>query len=116
MSLSLREELATFTGTRGYVKSSFGRLRLTEGIHYLRKTTECYWLIDIVESWYPFLKSRPFQVWRIVVNDDRSAEVTCREYSRDYFIVRQAIHYTSFPMRDFSFFLKDNVVMLRSEY
>ena len=48
-------ELGQFTGTTCYYRSTFGRLLLTEGAHYLRERLSCYWLVDVVESYQPQL-------------------------------------------------------------
>lgn len=109
-------ELAQFTGTTRYYRSSFGRLLLTEGAHYLRERLNCYWLIDIVESYQPKLKEKPFQLWGITVNEDNSALVEMREDSGLEPLVRQAIPYTDFKLKQYEFFCIDGVVLLKSEY
>lgn len=109
-------ELRQFTGSMEYYKSSFGRLKVTEGAHYLRERLDCYWLIDIVESYQPDLKDKPFQIWRIQVNLDRSAVVEMREDSDLEPAVRQEIPWTDFPLWQYEFYCIDGVVLLKSEY
>jgi len=47
----LLSELAQFTGTTAYHRSSLGGLLLTDGAHHLRERANCYWLIDVIESY-----------------------------------------------------------------
>ena len=112
----IHSELEQFTGTTQYYKSAFGRLLLTDGAHYLRERLECYWLIDIVESYQPKFRDKPFQLWSIQVNPDRSAIVEMREDSGLEPLVRQAIPYTDFKLKKYEFFCIDSVVLLKSEY
>lgn len=109
-------ELEQFTGTTSYYRSSFGKLLLTEGIHYLRERLDCYWLIDVVESYQPELKEVPFQVWSIDVKQDKSAVVEMKEDTGLEPIVRQEISYTDFKLPQYEFYCIDGVVLLKSEY
>lgn len=109
-------ELEQFTGTTSYYKSSFGKLLLTDGAHYLRERLDCYWLIDVVESYQPMLKHIPFQLWSIDVKQDKSAVVEMREDTGLDAIIRQEISYTDFKLKQYEFFCIDGVVLLKSEY
>ena len=109
-------EFEQFTGTTKYYRSTFGRLLLTEGIHYMRERLNCYWLIDIVESYQPQLKDKRFQLWSIQVNKDKSALVEMREDSGLEPLVKQALQYTDFKLKQYEFFCIDRVVLLKSEY
>jgi len=115
-SQKILSELAQFTGTTSYYKSSFGRLLLTDGAHYLRERLDCYWLIDIVESYQPQLKDKRFQVWSIDVKPDNSAIVEMKEDTGLEPIVRQEIGWTDFKLKQYEFFCIDGVVLLKSEY
>lgn len=112
----LKEDLNHFTGTEKYYASSFGGLKLTDGIHYLRETANCYWFIDIIESYQHKLKDIHFQLWKIVVNDDRTAVVTCIEDIDQPNLVKQELQYTDFPLKEFECYCIDGVVLLKSEY
>ena len=109
-------ELEQFTGTTRYYKSGLGSLLLTEGVHYLRERLECYWLIDVVESYQPRLRDTPFQVWSIGVRQNRSALVEMREDTGLEPIVQQNIPYTDFKLKQYEFLCIDRVVLLKSEY
>lgn len=109
-------ELEQFIGTTQYYRSSFGRLLLTDGVHFLRERLNCYWLIDIVESYQELLRDKHFQLWSINVMPDRAALVEMREDSGLEPLVKQDIPYTDFKLKKYEFFCIDNVVLLKSEY
>lgn len=109
-------ELEQFTGTTKYYKSTFGTLLLTEGIHYFREKLECYWLIDIVESYQPKIKNVPFQIWSINKAPDDSAIVEMKEDSGLEPIIQQEIPYTDFKLKNYEFYCVDGIVLLKSEY
>lgn len=111
----LEDELAQFTGTSQYYRNFTGLL-YTDGIKYLADRANCYWLIDLVGSYQPRLGNVPFQLWQLKVHDDKSALVTMVEDTGQPVKVRQAIPYTDFPLKDFSFYCVDKVMMLKSEY
>jgi len=114
--MSLIQELMGFTGTEQYHATTFGKLKVTDGIHYLREKANCYWLIDIVESYQDKLKNVPFQLWRIEVHKDKSFTVTCREDTNTPNLVKQEAEYTDFPLDQFEFYCVQGVVMLKGEY
>ena len=113
---AILEELAQFTGTERYYRSTFGGLLLTDGVHYLRERLECYWLIDIVESYQPELKNVPIQLWNIDKKKNDSAIIEAREDIGLDALVSQKIPYTDFKLDSYEFFCIDKVVLLKSEY
>jgi hypothetical protein len=112
---SLEVELAEFTGTQHYYRNFTGLL-YTDGVSYLAGQAECYWLIDLVGSYQPQLQDVPFQVWRIKVNEDNSALVTMVEDTGRPVKVSQRIPFTDFPLKTFSFYCIDGVMLLKGEY
>jgi len=116
--MSLLAELNTFTGTSQYYKASpLYNLNLTDGTKYLAEKTGCYWLIDIVGSYQgePKVKAEGFQVWKLKVNDDKSAVVTCEDGNYNE-IIRQDIPFTDFPLKEISVWVQNGVCFLPSEY
>ncbi len=111
----LEAELSQFHGTLHYYKNFTGLL-YTDGIKYLAERGECYWLIDLVGSYQPQLGNMPFQVWRLQVRDDKSALATMVEDTGEPVKVRQEIPFTDFPLKTFSFYCIDNIMLLKSEY
>ena len=113
--MGLEEDLGQFTGTQQYYRNFTGLL-YTDGVHYLAEHAGAYWLIDLVGSYQHKLRSVPFQLWELKVNDDKSALVTMREDDGLRAKVRQEIEYTDFPLQRFSWYTVHNVMMLKNEY
>lgn len=115
----LEAELAEFSGTQHYYRNFTGLL-YTDGISHLAEHAGCYWLIDLVGSYQSQLQDVPFQVWRIEVNKDHSAQVTMVEDTDRPVRIRQSIPFTDFPFPDFSFYCCVDelapVMLLKSEY
>jgi len=118
----LLNELNNFSGTTCYYKSSFGKLKITEGMHYLRENANCYWLIDIVESVQALKKIKEnncFIVWRIEVNpDSKKWKVTAwsdTPYKSDLLYLQEG-EYTDFPLTEYEFYQCGDVLLLKGEY
>jgi hypothetical protein len=109
-------ELNQFIGTTQYYPSSFGKLNLTDGVQYLREKGNCYWFIDIIESYQPKLRNVGFQIWGISVNEDKTATVYCKEDTNRKPLITQKLEYADFPLDDFELYCIDDVVLLKSEY
>ena len=115
------EELASaldeFTGTDGYHKHWLG-LRYTDGVKFLADNAGAYWLIDAIGSHQPTCKNDKmlcdFQIWRLEVHDDRSAELICLRDSNDE-AFRQHLEFTDFPKIGLKLYLENGVLMLPSE-
>ena len=113
--MGLDGELAQFTGTQHYYKDFTGLL-FTDGVKYLADEVGCYWLIDLVGSHQPDVGYVRFQLWKLEVVEELSAVVTMREDIGQPVLVRQTIPYTDFPLKEFSFYCIDNIMLLKSEY
>ena len=114
----LQQNLKQFCGTSCYYPSSFRRLKLTEGAHYLRMKADCFWLIDIIESYHleEPVKSTPFQIWKLLVNlEDHTGKVVCEDGNGNQ-IVEQELTYTDFPLEEITLWCIDKVVLLPNEY
>lgn len=117
--IKLENELAHFIGTEHYYPSTFGNLKLTDGVQYLGARAGAFWFIDIIESYYltdKKIRNSPFLIWGIKVNKDRTALVYCKEDSDQENLVTQEIEYTDFPLDEFELYCIDGVVLLKSEY
>jgi len=117
--------LNNFHGTQQYYKSTFGKLKLTEGINYLRNKVNCYWLIDIVESVQHLkkIKENSFIVWKIEVKDNsfivKAYSDIANTNSKDnkkYILYEQEGDYTDFPLKEFEFYQINDVLLLKGEY
>ena len=89
---------------------------LTDGVLNVARTTECFWLIDLIYSHQINQRlDKSFQVWKLQVSPkDHSAVV--RRYNDQTLIVTQKIPYTDFPLDEIKLYLIDGVILLPSEY
>jgi len=114
----LIKELKQFHGTENYYKSTFGKLKLTDGINYLRNKVNCFWLIDIVES-VQHLKqikeNSEFLLWKIEVKDDKF-KVSVKTDTNEPILYEQEGDYTDFPLEHFEFYQINDVILLKEEY
>lgn len=79
--MSLDDELNAFTGTTRYFRHPSGIL-FTEGVNYLAESAGAYWLIDVVASYQPRVRSERFQLWELTTSPDRTGRVTMRADSQ----------------------------------
>ena len=117
----LLNELEKFYGTENYYTSTFKKLLLTDGVHFLREAANCYWLIDVVESVQHLKKVKDnssFIVWKIEKHDTGRATVTGWNDTphKSELLYMQELVYTDFPLKEFEFYQCGNVLLLKSEY
>ena len=112
---AIEAQLRHFTGTQNYYRNFTGLL-YTDGVRYLAEQAGSYWLIDLVGSYQPKLLDARFQVWNLEVKEDNSALVTMIEDDGEPIRVSQEISFTDFPLKNFSFYCIDGVMLLKSEY
>jgi len=127
----LKKGLQQCTGTTQYFRHSLSRLQYTEGIQYLAKNAECYWLIDAIASYqHQLIKKeslQEFQLWLLVVGNDhefikpashQDAVLTCWEdtpKAGDKPVVRQNIPFTDFPLPEMKLYVQELILMLPDE-
>jgi len=136
----LRTRLDHFHGTHEYHRlNQMFKLVATDGVAWLMKNAEAYWLFDAIGSYQPRLAKieelREFQYWLLSVGgrgeigDDvrypmmvpkerNVAVLTCwRDTPKVGLkpVVRQVIEYSDFPLSETSFYLQEGVLMLPSE-
>ncbi|WP_428307997.1 DUF6876 family protein [Lacipirellula sp.] len=127
----LRAELQNFTGDlERWRHPLYRKLIYTPGIKYLAERTGAFWLIDAIASWLP---SRQFEAavqhdkriadihfWKLVVGDDRSADLTAVADSGEEPFIRQGIEYADFPLMKIDLYCAFDgehwTLMLPSEY
>ena len=123
----IKNGLAQCYGTEGYhYNAMFGKnFVYTDGIAYLLKAAEAYWLLDAIFS---YRRKEDFQVWNLKVNEDKTAVLTMKEDSGCPNVVEQKLEYTSFPLGEIELFaINDHncngewgdvhvVLMLKTEY
>ena len=102
-------DLMQFTGgTQRYRTWANKNVIFTEGVEYLARTAEAFWLIDCITSYFGTRLMRgamqqderlkSLQFWRLEVHDDRSATVTARADTGVEPFVTQQIGFTDGPL------------------
>jgi len=115
-------DLIQFCGSTEAYRHWTKRLVYTEGVQYMAEHGGAYWLIDAVASYQPDkrIASRPdlvdFQLWELVVAQDKSATLTMRGDSDQPAVVTQEIPFTDFPLAQIKFYVCNGTLMLPSEY
>lgn len=80
-------------------KHSMSQLVYTEGVRWHAREAGAYWLIDLIASYQhdPLTVAQEFQVWKLLVNPDKSAMVWMTDGNSDTSIIAQKIEYTDYP-------------------
>jgi len=95
----LEEMLANYYGSETFTRY-LGDLVLTEGVLAMAEAVGAFWLLDLIWSYQPKLRSdeqtREMQFWTLTVGEDKSAVATC-ERDTDDVVIRQKIEFTDFP-------------------
>lgn len=118
----LQTNLRQFSGGDDYYHHWTQRIVYTSGVKYLAEQAGAFWLIDLIASHQPKVlrkikarKDRDFQVWRVEVKPDQTANVICDD-GNGYVLQTQKLQYTDFPLEDFKLYVCDGVLMLPNEY
>ena len=122
----LTADLAQFTGTEEYHRFWFGITLLTDGVNYLAEQARCHWLLDAIGSYQPELAKHAddrlqcLQFWKLKVNPDKSAVLTCVADSGETPVVTQKIEWTDFPLPEIDIWVgvegNRKIALLPSEY
>ena len=112
----LLSELAHFTGTTQWFKNPmFPNFRYTDGVKYLAEKAEAYWLLDyIFSNQISPVKEQPLQVWKITVIDNEGFIKV--EDGNNNVVKEFKIPFTDFPLKEYTLWFTDNVLLLKSEY
>ena len=110
-------DLKNNIGTENYYTIPFSKFKYTDGIKNLIDLTKCYWLISDTAILISSKKElqKPFLLLKIEVTDDK-AIVTLKEDSNLKPIYKKTYEYTDFPLKEYEFYICDNVFLLKSEY
>ena len=77
-----------------------------------------YWLIDEIifaQRLVPEVAGETFQLWRLTLEDDRSAILSCMGSNGETVWTRE-IGWTDFPLATITFYYTDRTLLLSSEY
>ena len=114
-----KEHLRQFTGSENWYRHGINRSVLfTDGAKYIADEGGAYWLLDAIAIAQRFEKSvaaEEFQVWKLKVNDDRTASLVCDD-GNDNIVYTQQIAFTDFPIEEIKLYFTDNTILLPSEY
>ena len=112
-------DLRQFTGTETWFRHGINRdVIFTEGAKYLADEGGAYWLLDaiaIAQLHEKAVAAEAFQVWKLKVNADRTAGLTCDDGNNNI-VYTQRIELTDFPLDEIKLYFTDNVILLPSEY
>lgn len=114
-----KEHLRQFTGSENWYRHGINRSVLfTDGAKYIADEGGAYWLLDAIAIAQRFEKNvaaEEFQVWKLKVNDDRTASLVCDD-GNDNIVYTQHIAFTDFPIEEIKLYFTDNTILLPSEY
>ena len=120
---ALRESLQQFCGTTQFFQLPLIRTRFTDGIHYLAKKADCFWLITDASV---IAKSLMDRSYFITVDFKRLSEAERNQCGCGAIITygdgngnileMHRYHVTDFPLDTLRLFFVDNTLMLPSEY
>jgi hypothetical protein len=106
-SEELQSQLGGFYGSENsYYRSTPILIYYTDGIKWLQKNANCYWLTNLIASYQTteFKKANNRQFWKLVVTDS-SAILTCDDGNGNISITR-SIEYTDFPLPNLSIWVE----------
>jgi len=115
-NLNLNAQLAQFTGGGDCYKHWLG-LVYTDGVKFLAKKADAYWLLDSIALYQPKCLKDPMlqeiQFWKLKVKDN-SGVLTCERDKNDVFLTENII-YTDFPLEEITLYLENGILCLPSE-
>lgn len=93
-------DLSHFTGSEQFYRHGMVRSVIySDGVQFLAESVGAYWLIDEIALAQKFVRKvagQEFQVWKLKVNDDGSAQLTVED-GNDNQIYSKRIAFTDFP-------------------
>jgi hypothetical protein len=117
-ALSL-SDLALFTGSENWYRHGLNRNALfTDGAKYVADRAGAYWLLDEIalsQRTVQTVAAEEFQVWKLRVRADHSAELICED-GNDRVVFTKEIPFTNFPLNEIALWFTNSVIMLPSEY
>lgn len=114
-----QSDLRQFTGTESWYHHGINRnVVFTDGSKYVADQGGAYWLLDaiaIAQHHEKDVAFEEFQIWRLKVNDYRTASLT-RDDGNGNIVYTQRIAFADFPLDEIKLYFTDNTILLPSEY
>jgi len=111
--------LRQFTGSENWYRHGINRnVLFTDGAKFVADEGGAYWLLDaiaIAQLYEKSVAAEEFQVWKLKVNADRTATVTCDDGNKKI-VYTHNIAFTDFPLDEIKLYFMDNTILLPSEY
>jgi hypothetical protein len=119
MAKSLDQNILNqFTGSEHWYRFGLDpRVTCTDGAKYVADTAGAYWLLDEIALAQRFDKkvaAEEFQSWKLTVNPDHSATLTCEDGNYKVVCTKQ-IPFTDFPPEGITLWFENNTIYLPSE-
>lgn len=119
----LQENLQQFYGTEQLFKLPLVQTRFTDGVHYLAKEAQCFWLITDASVIAKSLKHKSNFItidFKRLSEEDRQkkgceALITYGD-GNDTILETHRYSVTDFPMDELRLFFVNNILMLPNEY
>ena len=90
----------------------------TDGAKYVADSAGAHWLLDEIALAQRYVKavvSEAFQVWKLAVNPDASATLSCEDGNGNR-VYAKRIAFTDFPVEGVTLWFCNNTILLPSEY
>ena len=114
-----KHDLRQFTGSEFWYQHPFAKsITYTDGVKHVAEQGGAYWLVhDIViaQKTVPAVAAESFQFWKLKVNPDHSAILTCEDGNGNV-VYRNDLNFTDFPLDEVTLYFTNNVLLLPSEY
>ena len=114
-----RADLAQFTGSEHWYRHPLNRRVLfTDGAKHVADAGGAYWLLDeiaLAQVHVPAVRFEAFQLWRLTVQPDHSAILTCGD-GNGTTVYSKPIAFTDFPLVVLELYFSNDTVLLPSEY
>jgi hypothetical protein len=111
--------LGQFTGSEQWYRHGLVRnILFTDGAKYVADTAGAYWLLDEIafaQRGEKAVAAEEFQVWKLAVNADSSAVLTCED-GNDNTVFSKLIEFTDFPPEGVTLWFENNTIYLPSEH
>jgi hypothetical protein len=112
-------DLAKFTGTERWYRNALNpKVLFTDGAKYVADHAGAHWLLDeiaLIQICERGIGAEGFQVWKLRVSTDMSAELICEDGNANI-VYTQKIPFTDFPRHGITLWFTDNTILLPTEY